>query len=162
MCAFLSPPLLPLDSHSHALAHTCSVFLPAADIPRFVAHGNVDMGITGRDTILESRTQDVVTECLPLGFGGCKLQVQVPEKGPIQTVEQLCGKRVVTSYTALSRDYFRELDEKVGLLRRLDNGEEAGEGTHVEYVGGSVEAACALGLADGIGRVMSQPLSHVF
>ncbi|KAG8814066.1 ATP phosphoribosyltransferase (ATP-PRTase) (ATP-PRT) [Serendipita sp. 400] len=122
------------------------VFLPASDIPRFVAHGNVDMGITGQDTILESRTQDAVTEVLKLGFGGCKLQVQVPERGPIQSIDQLAGKRVVSSYTTLARDYFKRLDERLGLV---GNGEE-GSATRVEYVGGSVEAACALGLADGI------------
>jgi len=103
------------------------------------------MGITGQDTILESRTQDGVTELLPLGFGACKLQVQVPEKEPIHTVEDLAGKRIVSSYTTLARDHFRKLDERLGLLK---NGEE--NGTKVEYVGGSVEAACALGLADGI------------
>ncbi|CCA70806.1 probable ATP phosphoribosyltransferase [Serendipita indica DSM 11827] len=127
------------------------VFLPASDIPRFVAHGNVDMGITGQDTILESNTQDGVTELLKLGFGGCKLQVQVPEKGPIQSVEQLAGKRVVSSYTTLARDYFRELDLRLGLIKKDEKtGEDVGQGTRVEYVGGSVEAACALGLADGI------------
>jgi hypothetical protein len=35
------------------------------------------MGITGRDTILESKTESGITELLQLGFGGCKLQVQV-------------------------------------------------------------------------------------
>ncbi|KAG8832223.1 ATP phosphoribosyltransferase (ATP-PRTase) (ATP-PRT) [Serendipita sp. 399] len=122
------------------------VFLPASDIPRFVAHGNVDMGITGQDTILESRTEEGVTQVLKLGFGGCKLQVQVPEKGPIHCIEQLAGKRVVSSYTTLARDYFRKLDERLGLVGA---GNEGGS-TQVQYVGGSVEAACALGLADGI------------
>jgi ATP phosphoribosyltransferase len=137
------------------------VFLPASDIPRFVAHGNVDMGITGQDTILESRTQDAITEILELGFGGCKLQVQVPESSAIQTVEQLAGKRVVSSYTNLSRQYFRSLDLSLGLIR--DDEEEVvhgvknedWKGTRIEYVGGSVEAACALGLADGIGKFLT-------
>lgn len=72
----------------------------------------------------------------------------MPEKGPIVSVEQLAGKRVVTSYTTLAKEYFRRLDTKLGLID--ENGE--GNGTHVDYVGGSVEAACALGLADGIGK----------
>jgi ATP phosphoribosyltransferase len=110
------------------------------------------MAITGRDTILESQTQDGVTEIMPLGFGGCKLQVQVPEKGPVRTLEQLAGRRVVSSYTTLARDYFRKLDERLGLVTKTENGEETAQGTQVEYVGGSVEAACALGLADGIGE----------
>lgn len=110
------------------------------------------MAITGRDTILESSTQDGITELLTLGFGGCKLQIQVPEKGPIQSVDQLAGKRVVTSYTTLAKSYFHDVDVRLGLISKAESGEYTGQGTHIEYVGGSVEAACALGLADGIGK----------
>lgn len=120
-----------------------SVFLPASDIPSFVGKGNVDLGITGHDVILESQMQDHVTETLRLGFGKCSLQVQVPEASSIKTVEDLAGKRVVTSFEVLSAEYFGKLDEKCNL-----SGDQK---TKIEYVGGSVEAACALGLADGIG-----------
>ncbi|KAK0449607.1 ATP phosphoribosyltransferase [Desarmillaria tabescens] len=118
------------------------VFLPAADIPSFVGHGNVDLGITGHDVILESKMQGQITEVLRLGFGKCKLQVQVPEAGPIKSVQDLAGKRVVTSFEVLAGEYFGKLDAEL----RLDGEKQ----THIEYVGGSVEAACALGLADGI------------
>ncbi|KAJ3747631.1 hypothetical protein DFH05DRAFT_1480734 [Lentinula detonsa] len=118
------------------------VFLPASDIPSFVGKGNVDLGITGHDVILESQMQEHVIEELRLGFGKCALQVQVPEAGSIKTVEDLAGKRVVTSFEVLSGEYFGKLDEKLQL-----SGEKR---TNIEYVGGSVEAACALGLADGI------------
>ncbi|KAJ7921463.1 ATP phosphoribosyltransferase [Mycena leptocephala] len=110
------------------------VFLPASDIPSFVGKGNVDLGITGHD--------DHVTETLRLGFGKCALQVQVPEAGTIKNIEDLAGKRVVTSFEVLSGEYFGKLDEKFNL-----SGDQK---TRIEYVGGSVEAACALGLADGI------------
>ena len=106
------------------------------------------MGITGQDTIRESRTESAVTQLLPLGFGSCKLQVQVPEKGPVQTLEDLVGKRIVSSYTTLAREHFRKLDERLGYCVGKNADEECA--TRVEYVGGSVEAACALGLADGI------------
>ncbi|KAF9474023.1 ATP phosphoribosyltransferase [Pholiota conissans] len=118
------------------------VFLPASDIPSFVGKGNVDLGITGHDVILEAKMQDFIVEELRLGFGKCALQVQVPEAGPIKTVEDLAGKRVVTSFEVLSQEYFDAIDERLGL-----KGEDK---TKIEYVGGSVEAACALGLADGI------------
>lgn len=118
--------------------------MPASDIPSFVGMGNVDLGITGHDVILEAKMQEHVTEALRLGFGKCSLQVQVPEAGPIKTVEQLAGKRVVTSFEVLSGDYFNELDEKLQLT--------GDHKTKIEYVSGSVEAACALGLADGIGK----------
>ncbi|KAJ5663939.1 hypothetical protein N7507_004670 [Penicillium longicatenatum] len=124
------------------------IFLPAADIPTFVGEGRVDLGITGRDQVAEhDATLPVgevsgVEEILDLGFGGCKLQVQVPEKGDITEAKQLVGRNVVTSFTALSEQFFAQLE-----------GVEAGQknlSTKIKYVGGSVEAACALGVADGI------------
>ncbi|KAI0793153.1 ATP phosphoribosyltransferase [Irpex lacteus] len=118
------------------------VFLPASDIPSFVGKGNVDLGITGHDVILEAQMQDHVTEELRLGFGKCALQVQVPEAGPIKSVEQLAGKRVVTSFEVLAGEYFGKLDAQLNLTGDAKTG--------IEYVGGSVEAACSLGLADGI------------
>ena len=125
----------------HALT---SVFLPASDIPSFVGKGNVDLGITGHDVILEAEMENLVTEQLRLGFGKCSLQVQVPEASSIKTVEDLAGKRIVTSFEVLAGQFFDKLDTELGL-----SGDKK---TQIEYVGGSVEAACALGLADGIGE----------
>ncbi|CEQ40062.1 SPOSA6832_01645, partial [Sporobolomyces salmonicolor] len=125
------------------------VFLPAADIPRFVGEGNVHLGITGQDMVAEADVNGLVTEVLQLGFGKCKLQVQVPERGEIKTVGDLVGKKVVTSFEVLAGRYFGDLDSKAGLNKEA--------GTRIEYVGGSVEAACALGLADGIGAFVSLP-----
>jgi ATP phosphoribosyltransferase len=99
------------------------------------------MGITGQDTIAESGHSDLISELLPLGFGKCALQVQVPVTGPCQTVESLSGKRIATSFEVIAGEFFNGVDKKV-----------AKEKTSVEYVGGSVEAACALGMADGIGE----------
>lgn len=118
------------------------VFLPASDIPSFVGKGNVDLGITGHDVILEAAMEPYVTEELKLGFGKCLLQVQVPESSDIKTVEDLAGKRVVTSFETVSAGYFGEIDARLGLT--------GDKKTKIEYVGGSVEAACSLGLADGI------------
>ncbi|KAF8158457.1 hypothetical protein B0H34DRAFT_708931 [Crassisporium funariophilum] len=122
--------------------HIALVFLPASDIPSFVGKGNVDLGITGHDVILEAQMEDLVTEELRLGFGKCSLQVQVPESGEIKSVDDLAGKRVVTSFEVLAGKYFKALDDKLSLSED--------KRTQIEYVGGSVEAACALGLADGI------------
>lgn len=88
--------------------------------------------------------QEHVSELLKLGFGKCALQVQVPESGDIKDVKDLAGKRVVTSFEVLAGEYFAKIDDELGL-----QGESR---TQIEYVGGSVEAACALGLADGIGE----------
>jgi len=132
----------PADVGCRVLKLTYRVFLPAADIPRFVALGSVALGITGQDVIAESTHADEITELLPLGFGKCSLQVQVPVTGPHQTLESLSGGRIATSFEVLAEKVFTEVDQKVG-----------GKQTQVEYLGGSVEAACALGMADGIGEL---------
>ena len=134
------------------------VFLPAADIPTFVGEGRVDLGITGRDQVAEYEVMSPPTatsgveEVLDLGFGACKLQVQVPEKGAITTPQQLVGMNVVTSFTNLTSQYFRALEESTA-VDATTNGESKAAAplkTSIKYVGGSVEAACALGVADGI------------
>jgi ATP phosphoribosyltransferase len=112
-----------------------------------VGEGNVDLGITGQDQIRESQMTDNVTEVLKLGFGKCALQVQVPEHSQYQTVEDLVGKRIATSFEVVAGDYFRHVDARV----EVRDGKTPSAPTKIEYVGGSVEAACALGLSDGIG-----------
>lgn len=140
------------------------VFLPAADIPSFVGEGRVDLGITGRDTVAEHDALNPPTETtgieeiMDLEFGRCKLQVQVPEKGDIQTPEQLIGRNIVTSFTNLSEAYFRDLESKKSQANGTSNGDSAQPklNTKIRFVGGSVEAACALGLADGIVDLVGQ------
>ncbi|KAJ2489051.1 ATP phosphoribosyltransferase (ATP-PRTase) (ATP-PRT) [Coemansia sp. RSA 2050] len=118
------------------------VFLPAADIATYVAKGNIDIGITGLDIIRESQTENDVAELLRLGFGKCKLQVQAPLSHPgVKSAEDLVGKRIVTSFINLTKQRFAEL-EGVSDPEKIR--------TQVRFVSGSVEAACGLGLADGI------------
>ena len=112
------------------------VFLPAADIAKFVGDGDVDIGITGFDVVTESRVQ--VEKIMDLGFGKCKLCVQAPVVDKIGSVEELAGKRIATSFTEITKDFFQTYDEK------------AGTSTRINFVSGSVEAACGLGLADAV------------
>jgi ATP phosphoribosyltransferase len=112
------------------------VFLPAADIAKYVGEGNVDIGITGIDVVEESNVS--VTHVLDLEFGKCKLCVQAPVKDNIKKVENLAGKRIVTSFPDLTKKYFKQYDEQNGVT------------TSVKFVSGSVEAACSLGLADAV------------
>jgi ATP phosphoribosyltransferase len=92
-----------------------------------------------------------VEEVLDLGFGKCALQVQVPAKGTLAKPEDLIGKNVVTSFTNLAEEYFRKLEtEQAGGATNGDANAPAKLKTVIKYVGGSVEAACALGVADGI------------
>ncbi|THV51325.1 hypothetical protein BGAL_0115g00270 [Botrytis galanthina] len=144
------------------------VFLPAADIPTFVGEGRVDIGITGRDTVAEHATgveterrvksesgtstpveegkEEGCVEIMDLGFGACKLQVQVPEKGPYAKPSDLIGKNIGTSFVSLSEEFFRALEAEA------EGGAVAGRKlkTKIIELSGSVEAACALGVADGI------------
>ena len=117
------------------------IFLPAADIPVFVGEGNCDLGITGLDQIVEADMFDSVEDLLDLEFGACKLQIQVPADGGLDRPDQLVGKKIVSSFTKLSTDYFQKLE---GIT---DNSPIS---TSIRYVGGSVEASCALGVADAI------------
>ncbi|KAF2474624.1 ATP phosphoribosyltransferase [Lindgomyces ingoldianus] len=133
------------------------IFLPAADIPTFVGEGRVDLGITGRDQVAEHEclapptATTGVEEVLDLDFGKCALQVQVPQKGDLTRPEDLIGKNVVTSFTNLTEQYFRKLEAlQSGETLNGDANGQIKLMTKIKYVGGSVEAACALGVADGI------------
>lgn len=112
------------------------VFLPAADIAKFVGEGNVDLGITGSDLVQENMVE--VDSVMDLGFGKCRLCVQAPVTDKIESVESLAGKRIVTSFPNVTKDFFDTYDKKLGVT------------TNINYVSGSVEAACGLGLADAV------------
>lgn len=95
--------------------------------------------------VAEDRTEKGVEEILDLAFGSCRLQVQVPEKGEYAEPKDLIGKNIGTSFVNLAEDYFAKLEGET----------EGSEGkrqlkTKIIELGGSVEAACALGVADGI------------
>ncbi|SCU78377.1 LADA_0A05336g1_1 [Lachancea dasiensis] len=114
------------------------IFLPAADIPMFVGEGKCDLGITGVDQVKESKMD--VHLPMDLQFGNCKLQVQVPANGLYTDPKQLIGKTIVSSFTHLTQEYFSELEGVP--IDQIS--------TKIRYVGGSVEASCALGIADAI------------
>ncbi|KAK3996336.1 hypothetical protein QBC44DRAFT_317653 [Cladorrhinum sp. PSN332] len=151
------------------------VFLPAADIPTFVGEGRVDLGITGLDQVQEhdagvralARARRMSNQWSPkadekpqgcetvmeLGFGACKLQVQVPAKGEYAESKDLIGKNIGTSFVHLAAEYFARLElEAEGYTGGIDSALVAGRKlrTKIIELSGSVEAACALGVADGI------------
>lgn len=139
----------------------------------------MDLGITGYDQVqehdagvralaaaagmsAESRdAADKLQGCetvMDLGFGHCKLQVQVPAKGAYATTEDLVGKNIGTSFVRLAEEHFAKLEakEQFAKLEAEKNGVTNGEvtarnlRTKIIELSGSVEAACALGVADGI------------
>ncbi|KAI0535751.1 hypothetical protein GGR58DRAFT_426048 [Xylaria digitata] len=155
------------------------IFLPAADIPTFVGEGQVDLGITGWDQVQEHDagvralyrarrfsgeiTPEEVAQngtgsgcetVLDLAFGGCKLQVQVPQNGIYNSPKDLIGKNIGTSFVHLARKYFASLELEVDSAKTQTGGQPAEFTsklrTKIIELSGSVEAACALGVADGI------------
>ena len=113
------------------------------DIPGLIDSGLCDLGIVGRNVLAEQasgRGQSAnVREWRALGFGGCKLARAVPNDWDWQTPAQLQGKRIATSYPALTRAWLRE------------NGVAA----EVVVLNGSVEIAPRLGQADVVCDLVS-------
>ena len=111
-------------------------YLRPRDIAVYVGEGTLDLGITGRDLVLDSRAP--VTERMPLGFGDSALSLAAPP-GRFAAAEDLDGMRVATSYAGLVEDFFKARAVNVHVIR-LD---------------GAVESAVRLGVADAIADVVS-------
>jgi ATP phosphoribosyltransferase len=110
-------------------------YLRPRDIALYVGEGTLDLGITGRDMLLDSRAS--ATEVLALGFGTSRFRFAAPT-GSGLTVESLDGKRLATSYPGLVESYLAERGVHSRLIR-LD---------------GAVETAIRLGVADVIADVV--------
>lgn len=112
----------------------------------------MDLGITGKDQLaeyeacLDPARAVGYEQTLDLGFGGCKLQVQVPENGPITESKDLIGKTITTSFVGLAKKFFDALEEKHSVQA---NGEQKPK-TRITYLNGSIELSCSLGLSDGV------------
>jgi ATP phosphoribosyltransferase len=106
----------------------------ADDVPEYVQDGVVDCGITGLDIVEESGAN--VVELLRLGFGACTLEAAVPNESALQSLADLDGARVATSFPHLARALLPATIELVD-------------------VHGSVELAPRLGLADAIVDLVS-------
>ena len=123
-----------------ALAFPCrnapveALLVRADDVPEYVQDGVVDCGITGLDIVRE-RGADV-RELVRLGFGACSLAAAVQAESPVQSLEDLRGARVATSFPRLAAELLP------GPIELVD-------------VHGSVELAPRLGLADAIVDLVS-------
>ena len=106
-----------------------------SDVPTYVESGAADVGITGKDVLLEQSERDVY-ELLDLGFGGCRMIVATRE-GDDPLGEPLRRRglvRVATKYPRIARDHFAA----------------TGRQAEIVEVKGSVELAPLTGLADAI------------
>ena len=83
-----------------------ALFLRAGDVPRFVAEGAVELGITGRDRVAESGCP--VEELLDLDFGHCRLVVAARAgRSPDDLAQLPPGTRVATAFPRLTERFFR-------------------------------------------------------
>lgn len=111
-------------------------FLRPKDVATYVGSGRLDVGITGRDMLLDS--QAAAQEVLQLGFGGSTFRLAAP-KGTASSIKDLNGKRIACSYPTL-------------LQRWLD---DAGVSASIVKLDGAVENAVALGVADWVADVVA-------
>jgi ATP phosphoribosyltransferase len=110
-----------------------ALFVNARDIPEFVADGAADVGITGRDLVMESGRS--LQTLLDLGFGRCRLVVAARDDSGIRSIAELPDRaRVATVFPNLARQYFCAQARDVTLVP----------------ISGAAEIAPHLGVADVI------------
>ena len=111
------------------------VTMRPSDVPTYVEAGSADLGITGKDVLLEQRDR-AVYELLDLGYGSCRM-VLAGRRGDDrlgESARRLGAMRIATKYPRTAERYF----------------EDTGRQAEVIEVKGSVELAPIVGLADGI------------
>jgi ATP phosphoribosyltransferase len=111
------------------------VTMRPSDVPTYVEHGSADIGITGKDVLME-QSERKVYELLDLGYGACEMVVAAPDHGdPIGDALRRLGRvRIATKYPRVAGDHFAA----------------TGRQAEIVEVKGSVELAPLTGLADGI------------
>jgi ATP phosphoribosyltransferase len=116
------------------------------DIPGLIADGACDLGVVGRNVLLEQAGELAAQGAAPafrelraLGFGACRLALAVPEDWSWQGKAELAGKRIASSHPALLRAWLE--------AHALD--------AEVVVLSGSVEIAPRLGQADAICDLVS-------
>ena len=108
------------------------IHVKPSDVAIYVEKGVADLGIVGKDTILENENDNEVYELLDLGFGKCKFSVAaIKGKNNYSKEERL---RVATKYPNIAKNYFKSRGQKIEIIK----------------LNGSVELAPIVGLSDVI------------
>ena len=115
---------------------SCSL-VRSQEMPIYVGRGNLDLGLTGLDWILESAIE--VEEVCDLVYSKasdqpCRWVLVVPENSPIKALEDLHGKKIATELVQFTRRYLAE--------KNID--------CEVEFSWGATEAKAVQGLVDGV------------
>ncbi len=111
------------------------VTMRPSDVPTYVEAGAADIGITGKDVLMENPEREIF-ELADLNFGRCQMVVASPE-GPDRAAEALSRlgvMRIATKYPRIAASYF----------------EQSGRQAEMVTVNGSVELAPLTGLSDAI------------
>ncbi|MBW2636036.1 MAG: ATP phosphoribosyltransferase [Deltaproteobacteria bacterium] len=117
----------------------CSL-VRAQEMSRYVENGTLDLGLTGKDWILENESDIVVIQDLVYSKASTRRArwvLVVREDSPVKTIEDMRGKKISTELVNFTRKYFQERDIEV----------------HLEFSWGATEAKVVEGLVDGIVEV---------
>jgi ATP phosphoribosyltransferase len=111
------------------------VTMRPSDVPTYVEAGAADLGITGKDVLLEQRDR-AIYELLDLGYGACRMVLAGRRNDPAlgESERRLGAMRIATKYPRTAERHFEQTGHQVELIE----------------VKGSVELAPLVGLADGI------------
>jgi ATP phosphoribosyltransferase len=111
------------------------VTMRPSDVPTYVEAGAADLGVTGKDVLLEQSEREIY-ELADLGYGLCTMVVatEAGEDRAAEALRRLGVVRIATKYPRIAARYFRE----------------TGRQAEIVEVKGSVELAPLTGLAEGI------------
>jgi ATP phosphoribosyltransferase len=113
------------------------LYLRNGDIPQYLRDGVVDIAIIGENVLIEKGNDIGIVE--KLGFSKCKVSIAVPKEANYNSIQELDGKKIATSYPNTVREYFKKY--KVN--------------PEIHIINGSVEIAPNIGLADAIVDIVS-------
>lgn len=113
------------------------LFLRNSDIPKYVASGVVDCAILGGNTLIEQPGK--ADSVLKLGFSKCRVSLAVPKDAEVSGIDYFNGKRIATSYPVTLNSFL----------------ESNGVTAEIHAIGGSVEIAPNIGIADAICDIVS-------
>ncbi len=140
---FLRKSGLEFESYKQRLFSLCRnfpleiLYVRNNDIPGYVASGVVDLGILGQNMLNEKKPK--VKKLLNLKYGFCSLVLAVPKESKITKLSDLENKTIATTYPKSTKNFFKENRITVKITR----------------IGGSVEIAPALGIAQAIVDITS-------
>ena len=112
-------------------------YLRNGDIPQYLRDGVVDAAIIGENVLIEKGSDLEFVE--RLGFSKCKVSIAVPKDSEANSLKDLEGKRIATSYPETVKKFLKE--------QNID--------AQLHVISGSVEIAPNIGLADGICDIVS-------